>query len=147
MKKISTIIAVFAFVITLSMAQTSFAHWGERHHNSYTSNYNGGYNNHTYRNLGGGYVENNNANFTTVANAKKMNDDSYVKLKGKIVSKIGNEKYLFEDNTGSIQIEIDDDKWGGIQVNAQDTVVIEGEVDKDWKSISIDVDRVTLLRI
>lgn len=79
---------------------------------------------------------------TTVKEAKTMRDDTHVTLQGKIVQNLGGEKYLFRDETGDIVIEIDNDKWMGVTVNNEDTVIIYGEVDQDWNSIEIDVDRI-----
>ena len=78
----------------------------------------------------------------TVALAKEMRDDTYVTLRGTIIQHIGKDKYLFKDNTGTITIEIDHDKWGGQTIGPEDTVEIYGEVDKEWISVEIDVDRV-----
>ncbi|MBD5608527.1 MAG: NirD/YgiW/YdeI family stress tolerance protein [Desulfovibrio sp.] len=72
------------------------------------------------------------ANSTTVQAAKKMSDDSRVALTGNIVSRIGDDKYLFRDGTGDIIVEIDDEDFGGQDVSAQNTVIIIGEVDKDF---------------
>lgn len=72
------------------------------------------------------------ANSTTVQDAKKMNDDSRVALTGKIVSRIGDDKYLFRDATGDIVVEIEDEDFGGQDVSAENTVIIIGEVDKDF---------------
>lgn len=65
----------------------------------------------------------------TVAAALKAPDDSMVSLRGKITRQLGHEKYEFVDNTGSIVIEIDDDKWYGISVSPNDEIEIYGEVD------------------
>ena len=80
---------------------------------------------------------------TTVEKAKTMRDDTNVTLQGKIVQSLGGEKYLFRDSTGDIVIEIDHDKWMGLAVSDKDVVTIYGEVDKDWNSIEIDVDRIS----
>ena len=82
----------------------------------------------------------------TVAKAKTLKDDTYVSLKGNILSKTGDEKYLFQDKTGTIEIEIDDDNWRGVEVGPNDTVIIEGEVDKDWNKVSIDVNSIKLAK-
>lgn len=82
---------------------------------------------------------------TTVSQAKKMSDDTYVTLQGKIIKHLGKDKYLFKDNTGEITIEIDHDKWRGETAGANDQVEIHGEVDKDWSSIKIDVDTIRKL--
>lgn len=77
---------------------------------------------------------------TTVEQAKNSRDDTRVMLEGKIIEHIAKDKYLFIDNTGNITIEIDHDDWRGVVVGPNDTVVIYGEVDKDFKKIKIDVD-------
>lgn len=82
----------------------------------------------------------------TVAEVKQMPDDSYVVLEGKIEKRIGDEKYLFSDNSGSIKIEIDDDKWQGLHVGPQDKVEIIGKLDKEWFSKEIDVKQIKLVK-
>lgn len=69
---------------------------------------------------------------TTVQQALSMRDDTPVVLTGKIVSSLGDEKYLFRDATGEIIIEIDDDDWRGITVTPDTTLEIVGEVDKEF---------------
>jgi len=90
----------------------------------------------------GGYIGNTDtAEITTVEQIKNLTDDTYVTMQGKITAKIGHEKYTFQDQTGSIKIEIDDDDWNGITVGKDDVVQIQGEVDKSWtKPDKIDVD-------
>lgn len=88
----------------------------------------------------------NNENITvvTVAEAKNLGDDTSVVLVGKITQSLGNEKYTFIDGTDSITVEIDDDDWNGVDVNAENVVEIRGEVDKDFGDIEIDVDSIKL---
>ena len=83
---------------------------------------------------------------TTVAQAKSLRDDAWVVLEGKIVRQIKHEMYEFQDSTGSISIDIDDKRWHGQTVTASDTVRIEGEVDKDWNDIEIDVKTVRVIK-
>ncbi len=80
---------------------------------------------------------------TTVEQAKSMRDDSWVVLEGNLVRKVGDELYEFRDRSGTINVEIDDKDWRGLTVNPQDKVRLEGEVDKDWNSVEIDVKRIT----
>ena len=61
----------------------------------------------------------------TVEQAKNMNDDAFVILRG------------------SINIEIDEDEWNGLNVGPEDVVEIRGEVDKGWSTLEIDVDRIS----
>ena len=76
----------------------------------------------------------------TVKQALSMNDDAVVVLEGKIINSLGDEKYTFQDNTGEIIIEIDDDDWHGIKVTPDNTIEIKGEIDKDpGEATTIDV--------
>lgn len=83
-------------------------------------------------------------NAMTVKEVKKLRDDTPVVLVGKIERSLGAEKYLFTDATGSITVEIDNEDWFGITVTPEDTVVIYGEVDKGFRKLEIDVDRIAL---
>jgi uncharacterized protein (TIGR00156 family) len=90
----------------------------------------------------GGFVGPNVSN-TTVEKAKGLRDDSWVVLEGSIVRKVGKELYEFRDASGSVNVDIDDDVWGGLTVTPKDKIRIEGEVDKDWNSVEIDVKRIS----
>ncbi len=80
---------------------------------------------------------------TTVKQALSARDDSKVTLEGTITQHLGGEKYMFQDATGQIEIEIDHDDWNGLQVGPSDTVIIYGEVDHHrHKGTDIDVDRI-----
>lgn len=79
----------------------------------------------------------------SVAQAEKMKDDSRVILRGQIEKRIKGDNYLFKDSSGSIKVDIDDDKWNGVTVGPQDTVEIVGEVDKGWTETEIDVKKIT----
>ncbi|MDL2230035.1 NirD/YgiW/YdeI family stress tolerance protein, partial [Treponema sp. OttesenSCG-928-L16] len=81
---------------------------------------------------------------STVEAVQKMRDDTYVALEGLIERSLGDEKYLFRDSTGTITVEIDNDDWRGLSVGPEDTVIIYGEVDKNFRRIEIDVDRIVL---
>lgn len=78
----------------------------------------------------------------TVKQVNEMRDDVPVIIQGKIVQRMGDEKYLFEDGTGSITIEIDDDNWRGQTVSPADTVKMYGEVDRGFFTTEIDIDYV-----
>ncbi len=92
------------------------------------------------RNSDGGFVD---VNVITVEEAKNMNDDAYVILQGYITDRNGDEKYVFQDKTGSITVEIDDDDWDGVDVSSADLVEIQGEIDKGWTAVEIDVDTIS----
>lgn len=78
----------------------------------------------------------------TVSQVKSMGDDSLVTLQGKILKQISGDKYIFADSTGEITIEIDRRVWNGLNVTPNDTVRIQGEVDKEMFNSSIDVKRI-----
>lgn len=88
----------------------------------------------------GGYTGPGVNNATTVKAVKSMRDDSFVTLTGRIVSRIGGDKYVFQDSTGQITVDIDDEDFRGQSVSDQTTVRITGEVDKDFgQPVEIDV--------
>ncbi|WP_413465751.1 YgiW/YdeI family stress tolerance OB fold protein [Proteus sp. FME41] len=83
---------------------------------------------------------------TTVAKAKDLSDDTWVILTGKITKKIGDELYVFEDSTGGINVDIDNKRWRGQTVTPDNTVRIEGKVDKEWTNTEIDVKQITIIK-
>lgn len=83
---------------------------------------------------------------TTVAEAIKLRDDSPVTLQGHIIERLGDERYTFKDATGTVVIEIDDEDWGGLEVTPAMAVIIEGEVEKSWSTVEIEVDRISLAK-
>ena len=89
----------------------------------------------------GGFVGPN-GTVTTAANAKSMRDDTWVTLRGKIVERISDDLYKFQDSSGTVNVDIDHKRWNGVTVTPQDTVEIQGEVDKDWNSVEIDVKQI-----
>lgn len=82
------------------------------------------------------------AKTVTVEQAKALADDVDVVLEGRITQQIRNEHYRFEDASGWVEVEIDDDDWNGVTTDAEQSVRLIGEVDKDRNSLKIDVDRV-----
>ena len=76
-----------------------------------------------------------------------MPDDTPVVLKGKVEKSLGNERYQFNDGTGVIVIEVDNEDWRGLTVTPEDTVEIKGEIEKDMLSApEVDVDTVSLVK-
>jgi len=85
------------------------------------------------------------AQVTTVAAALEATDDTHVVLEGQIVKRLQDELYEFKDATGTIQVEIDDEDWPAQKVSENTKVRLTGEVDKDFNSHEVDVDRVELI--
>ena len=82
---------------------------------------------------------------STVAQVKEMPDESMVLMEGTITSQEGSETYIFTDSTGTINLEIEADDWNGQKINAEDIVLIQGEVDKDGNLVEVDVEEITLV--
>jgi len=80
---------------------------------------------------------------TTAKEAKTLSDDTWIILTGKIEKRIGGDNYVFRDGTDSINVEIDDKYWNGQTITPQDTVEIQGKVDKDRNSVEVDVKKIT----
>ncbi len=77
---------------------------------------------------------------------EKGRDDQYARLQGRIVSHDGGDRYTFEDATGRITVEIDDEDFpAGQTVNAETRVELLGEFDKGRRKSEFEVDRMTLL--
>ena len=97
----------------------------------------------------GGFVPSGSAAQTqpsSVKEALKLRDDSFVTIDGKIKSQLRHEHYRFVDQNGdSIEVEIDDDVWRGVSVDENTLVRISGEVDKDFTKTTIDVKNIKIL--
>ena len=98
-------------------------------------------------NIGGGFVGPNVAggNMITVSQISNLRDDTNVMMQGRIINSLGDEKYTFMDDTGTITVEIDDDDWNGITITPETTVQIYGEVDRGlFKKTKIEVDSINV---
>ena len=95
----------------------------------------------TQQTQSGGFVGPNGSS-TTVASAKSLRDDTWVTLRGNIIERISDDLYVFKDASGTINVDIDHKRWQGVTVTPQDTVEIQGKVDKDWNSVEIDVKQI-----
>lgn len=83
---------------------------------------------------------------TPVSALKSVADDAYVTLEGRIEKQVRREHYIFRDSSGSIEVEIDDDVWRGIEVTPRDTVRLTAEIDQDWNGTEVDVKSVSRIR-
>jgi uncharacterized protein (TIGR00156 family) len=90
----------------------------------------------------GGYTGPSSLPISKASDVKNMTHDTDVVLEGRIESYLGNEKYLFNDGSGTVILEIDNDKWAGLEVGADDVVIIYGEVDKKFQRIEIEVEKI-----
>ena len=81
----------------------------------------------------------------TAADAAKAKDDTPVELTGYLVQSLGDEKYLFRDDSGDVEVEIDNALWRNIEVNSDTKVTLKGEVDDEWQGIEIEIDSLKLV--
>ena len=90
-------------------------------------------------------MANNNTNtnmmeVVTVEQVRGMADNSPVIIQGYLLRKNGENSYVFQDTTGTINLEIDEEDWGGMTVTPNDFVEVWGEVDRNGSSmIEVDV--------
>ena len=81
-----------------------------------------------------------------VAAVKQMKDNSWFTLEGHIVKQIRKERYLFRDQSGEVEVEIDDEKWKGRKVDPGTKIRISGEVEKGFlSSMEVEVKRIELV--
>ncbi|GJL52686.1 NirD/YgiW/YdeI family stress tolerance protein [Candidatus Nitrospira salsa] len=85
------------------------------------------------------------ADIRTVSAVQEAIDDSWISLTGTILRQVSAERYLFQDSTGTMVVEIDHDKWRNVSVNPETIVRISGEIDKDWSTTEMEVETVELV--
>ena len=80
------------------------------------------------------------SNQVKVAEVKHLKDETAVTLTGTLVKHLNQEHYEFNDGTGLILLDIDDDLWKSAGIQAGDKVTAIGEVDKHrYKPTDIEV--------
>ena len=96
----------------------------------------------------GGFIGADSSPVVTAVTAADRPNESNVRLVGFLIENLGDERYLFRDDSGTIVVEIDNDDWNGVQASAETRVEIAGEVDREWRILQreteIDVDSVQL---
>jgi uncharacterized protein (TIGR00156 family) len=93
----------------------------------------------------GGFSGPDNLRLVTVAEALELTDDTNVKMQGRIVRAVGDEKYEFTDDSATIVVEIDDDDWHGLEVTPELEVEVSGEIDQERSGNELDVDTIRQL--
>jgi uncharacterized protein (TIGR00156 family) len=90
--------------------------------------------------------ENSSSTTTSIQSIENLRDDEHVILEGHIVKKIRSEHYIFKNETGEIEIEIDDEDFRGLKVAPETKIRISGEVDKDRNTTTIDVEHLEIVK-
>lgn len=85
-----------------------------------------------------------------IANIKEVlssaPDNARVELVGYVTRQVGKEKYIFNDGTGEIRVEIEAEDFPKVRIDEKTKLRIGGEVEKEFlQSPEIDVDHITVL--
>ena len=78
----------------------------------------------------------------SVTEVVSLPDDTPVVMRGRITKNMGGNMYLFEDSSGNVMLEIDEEDWNGNTVRVNDIVTVYGNVDKGVNYTEIDVESV-----
>ena len=102
-------LAVFASAVTLALAGSSIA--------AANGMGPGGFGHHNLRGGPGGFGAPNLPVVTVAQLQQAYYDDAHVAMKGKLTNYYGHDRYEFTDSTGTILVELDDDRnWSHIEV-------------------------------
>lgn len=80
-----------------------------------------------------------------VSDVNNMPEDTTVYIQGYLVQNLGNEMYMFQDDSGTIAIEIDDDLLASNAVAPNALVWIVAEVNKDGQVTSLEAEEIQFL--
>ena len=91
-------------------------------------------------------ANNNMMEVMTIEQVRGLSDNSPVIIRGYMLRQNGENSYVFQDTTGTINLEIDQEDWGGQTFSPNDYVEVWGEVDRNGASmIEVDVSAVKKL--
>jgi len=80
-----------------------------------------------------------------VSDVKNMPDDTMVYIQGYLIQNLGNENYTFQDDSGTLTVEIDDDLMGSNMYSPTTLVWIAAEVDKQGDIVSLEAEEIQFL--
>ena len=80
-----------------------------------------------------------------VSAVQNMPDDSMVYIQGYITQNLGDEMYVFQDDTGTMNIEIDDDLMAGNTTSPTTVVWIAAEVNKEGDITSLEAEEIQFM--
>ena len=92
--------------------------------------------------MNNGMMNNNQPAVWTVTEIMNLPDDTPVVMRGYITKNMGNNIFVFEDDSGTIMLEIDEEDWNGNTVRVDDIVTVYGNVDKGSNYTEIDVNSI-----
>lgn len=80
--------------------------------------------------------------------AKSVSDaryDSWVTLEGNIVKQIYDDLYVFQDNSGTVTVEIDTEEFKGQKVTPETKVKIIGEIGRENHKKIVEVEELEII--
>ena len=80
-----------------------------------------------------------------VSDVNNMPEDATVYIQGYLIQNLGNEMYMFQDESGTIAIEIDDGLLASNTVAPNALVWIAAEVNKDGQVTSLEAEEIQFL--
>ena len=89
--------------------------------------------------MNNGMMNNNQPAVWTVTEVMNLPDNTPVVMRGYITKNMGNNIFVFEDDSGTIMLEIDEEDWNGNTVRVDDIVTVYGNVDQGTNYTEIDV--------
>lgn len=81
-----------------------------------------------------------------VMNAGWLTDGNKVTLNGHIIKSMGNDIYIFKDQTGEMRVEIESDEWRGQTITPKHKVQVIGEVEKNNSDVAVEVDSILIMK-
>lgn len=87
----------------------------------------------------------NNKPVSKISDVKAMPDDTEVVIQGVIVQNLGDENYLVKDDSGTVNIEIDEDLVQGNTITPETEVLITATVDQEGNVTSLDAEEIQFM--
>lgn len=87
----------------------------------------------------------NNKPVSKISDVKAMPDDTEVVIQGVIVQNLGDENYLVKDDSGTVNIEIDEDLVQGNTITPEAEVLITATVDQEDNVTSLEAEEIQFM--
>lgn len=82
-----------------------------------------------------------------ISDVNNLPDDAEVVIQGVIVQDLGNDNYLVKDDSGTVNIEIDEDLVQGNTITPEAEVLITATVDKEGNVTSLEAEEVQFVPV
>jgi uncharacterized protein (TIGR00156 family) len=85
------------------------------------------------------------AQWSRVVDVRRMPDNRWVVMRGRMQRHIDGNRYLFRDNTGSITVTIDNNRWRNSNARFNDYIEVSGKVDREGNIRTVNVQKIVRL--